>query len=47
MWDIFFQQLNIPAPDISLQVGSGSHAQQTAEIISRFEAVVINETHLE
>jgi len=43
MSDIFFQQLSIPAPDINLQVGSGSHAQQTAEIISRFEAVVLNE----
>lgn len=41
MSDVFFQQLNIPAPDINLQVGSGSHAQQTAEIISRFEGVAV------
>lgn len=41
MSDVFFQQLGIPAPDVNLQVGSGSHAQQTAEIISRFEAVVL------
>jgi UDP-N-acetylglucosamine 2-epimerase (non-hydrolysing) len=41
MSDVFFQELSIPAPDINLQVGSGSHAQQTAEIISRFEAVVL------
>lgn len=40
MSDVFFQQLNLPAPDINLQVGSGTHAQQTAQIISRFEAVV-------
>jgi UDP-N-acetylglucosamine 2-epimerase (non-hydrolysing) len=41
MSDVFFQQLAIPAPDVNLQVGSGSHAQQTAEIISRFEPVVL------
>lgn len=41
MSDVFFQQLAIPAPDVNLQVGSSSHAQQTAEIISRFEPVVL------
>src|ERR1022692_3595477 len=41
MSDIFFQQLRIPAPDVNLRVGSGSHAQQTAEVMSRFESVVI------
>jgi UDP-N-acetylglucosamine 2-epimerase (non-hydrolysing) len=40
MSDVFFQQLGIPAPDVNLSVGSGSHAQQTAEIMSRFEPVV-------
>lgn len=40
MNEAFFQQLEIPAPDISLEVGSGSHAQQTAEIMKRFEVVV-------
>ena len=40
MSDVFFQQLEIPSPDVNLAVGSGSHAQQTAEIMSRFEAVV-------
>jgi UDP-N-acetylglucosamine 2-epimerase (non-hydrolysing) len=43
MSDVFFQQLGLPAPDINLQVGSGSHAQQTAQIISRFETVVLEE----
>jgi hypothetical protein len=32
MSDVFFQQLGIPAPDVCLAVGSGTHAQQTAEI---------------
>lgn len=36
----FFEQLEIPAPDISLEVGSASHAKQTAEIMIRFEKVV-------
>lgn len=41
MSDIFFRELGIPEPDVNLQVGSGSHAQQTAGIISRFEAVAL------
>jgi UDP-N-acetylglucosamine 2-epimerase (non-hydrolysing) len=41
MSDVFFQQLEISAPDVNLEVGSGSHAQQTAQILSRFEAVVL------
>ena len=39
--DVFFAQLDIPAPDVNLGVGSGSHAQQTAEIMSRFEPIVL------
>jgi UDP-N-acetylglucosamine 2-epimerase (non-hydrolysing) len=39
----FFRDLAIPAPKFNLQVGSGSHAQQTAEIMKRFEPVVIEE----
>ncbi|HXH47950.1 MAG TPA: UDP-N-acetylglucosamine 2-epimerase (non-hydrolyzing) [Terriglobia bacterium] len=41
MSDVFFKQLGMPAPDINLQVGSGTHAQQTAEIMCRFEPVVM------
>ena len=41
MSDVFFQQLGMPAPDINLEVGSGSHAQQTSQIIARFEAIVV------
>ena len=36
----FFDQLGIPEPDIDLEVGSGSHSQQTAEIMRRFEPVL-------
>lgn len=36
----FFDQLGIPEPDVDLGVGSGSHAQQTAEIMRRFEPVL-------
>jgi UDP-N-acetylglucosamine 2-epimerase (non-hydrolysing) len=41
MSDVFFQQLRIPSPDVNLAVGSGSHAQQTAEIMMRMEPVVL------
>ena len=41
MSDVFFKALGIPNPDESLNVGSGSHAQQTAAIINRFEPVVL------
>lgn len=36
----FFQQLGIPEPDIDLEVGSGSHSEQTANIMLRFEPVL-------
>lgn len=36
----FFDQLGIPEPAIDLEVGSGSHAQQTADIMKRFEPVL-------
>ena len=36
----FFEQLGIPEPDIDLEVGSGSHAQQTAQVMLRFEPVL-------
>lgn len=40
MNNAFFSQLQIPRPDIELEVGSASHAVQTAEIMRRFEPVV-------
>jgi UDP-N-acetylglucosamine 2-epimerase (non-hydrolysing) len=42
MSDVFFSQLDIPEPDVNLEVGSGSHAHQTAEIMRRFEPVVLD-----
>jgi UDP-N-acetylglucosamine 2-epimerase (non-hydrolysing) len=41
MSDVFFSQLAMPAPDVNLEVGSGSHARQTAEIMIRFEPVLL------
>lgn len=43
MSESFFQELGIPEPDINLEVGSGSHAVQTAEIMKRFEQVCLKE----
>jgi UDP-N-acetylglucosamine 2-epimerase (non-hydrolysing) len=43
MSDRFFSDLNIPKPDVHLGVGSGSHAAQTAEIMKRFEEVLLRE----
>ncbi|GJM29388.1 MAG: UDP-N-acetyl glucosamine 2-epimerase [Cyclobacteriaceae bacterium] len=37
----FFDELNIPTPDVNLEVGSGSHAAQTAQIMIKFEQELI------
>ena len=37
----FFRQLGIPAPDVNLEVGSGSHAEQTASIMTRYEKLLL------
>ena len=39
--DVFFSQLEIPAPDVNLGVGSGAHARQTADIMSSIEPVLL------
>ena len=39
MSHLFFDELGIPKPDINLEVGSASHAVQTAEVMKRFEPV--------
>ena len=41
MSEIFFQQLGIPVADVNLSVGSGSHAQQTADVMAGLEPVVL------
>jgi UDP-N-acetylglucosamine 2-epimerase (non-hydrolysing) len=41
MSDAFFAELGIPRPDHNLEVGSGSHAAQTALIMQRFEPVLV------
>jgi UDP-N-acetylglucosamine 2-epimerase (non-hydrolysing) len=43
MSEIFFQQLAIPAPNINLEVGSGSHAVQTAQIMIKLEPILLKE----
>jgi len=43
MSNAFFKDLGIPKPDVDLEVGSASHAQQTAEIMKRFEGVLLKE----
>ena len=43
MSEIFFKELRIPAPDFNLEVGSGSHAVQTARIMLEFEPVCVQE----
>lgn len=41
MSDLFFRDLGIPEPDVNLEVGSASHAVQTAQIMKAFEPVVL------
>lgn len=41
MSNVFFRELGIPAPDVNLEVGSGSHAVQTAAIMTCFEPVLL------
>jgi len=43
MSEIFFRNLDIPKPDINLGVGSSSHALQTAQIMSKFERICLEE----
>lgn len=43
MSKLFFDELGIPKPNLNLEVGSGSHALQTGEVMKRFEPVLIKE----
>lgn len=40
---VFFEDLELPAPDIHLGVGSGTHAEQTGRIMIEFERIVLGE----
>jgi len=42
--DTFFSQLSMPQPDVNLEVGSGSHAVQTAEVMKRLSRWCSSET---
>ncbi|MEE9188182.1 MAG: UDP-N-acetylglucosamine 2-epimerase, partial [Anaerolineales bacterium] len=42
MSQVFFDELDLPQPDVNLEVGSGSHAWQTAQIMMRFEPVLLD-----
>jgi len=42
MSQVFFQELDLPQPDVNLNVGSGTHAWQTAQIMMRFEPVLLD-----
>ena len=43
MSDVFFGDLGMPVPDIYLGIGSGSHAEQTAKVMTGFETVCFRE----
>jgi len=43
MSDVFLEELGVPAPDYMLEVGSGSHAAQTARTMERLEPVLLEE----
>ncbi|RME33928.1 MAG: UDP-N-acetylglucosamine 2-epimerase (non-hydrolyzing) [Gammaproteobacteria bacterium] len=44
MSEVFFEELGIPAPDRYLEAGGGSHAEQTARIMERYEKVCMEES---
>ncbi len=43
MSEVFFEELAVPAPDYMLEVGSGTHAQQTARTMERLEPILLEE----
>jgi UDP-N-acetylglucosamine 2-epimerase (non-hydrolysing) len=43
MSEVFLEELGVPAPDHMLEVGSGSHAEQTARVMERLEPILLEE----
>lgn len=43
MSDVFFEDLGLPAPDVHLGVGGGTHAQQTAGVLLKYEELCLSE----
>ena len=43
MSEVFFEDLDLPKPDIHMGVGSGSHAEQTGKVMIEFESVLLKE----
>jgi UDP-N-acetylglucosamine 2-epimerase (non-hydrolysing) len=43
MSQVFFQDLELPKPDVYLGVGSGTHAEQTGKVMIEFEKVLLKE----
>lgn len=41
MSSVFFRELGLPSPDVNLEVGSGRHAEQTAQVMRRLEPIVL------
>jgi UDP-N-acetylglucosamine 2-epimerase (non-hydrolysing) len=41
MSQVFFEELELPRPNVNLEVGSGSHAWQTAQVMLRLEPVIL------
>jgi UDP-N-acetylglucosamine 2-epimerase (non-hydrolysing) len=42
MSEVFLEELSLPRPDVNLEVGSASHASQTAQVMLRLEKVLLN-----
>ena len=43
MSNVFFEQMNVPKPEINLHIGSGCHGEQTGRMMAELEKICINE----